>query len=379
MANITGKSGNDNLTGTQRADVISALGGNDIINGLGGNDTLNGGPGNDTLNGGNGADSLIGESGNDFLIGGSGSDFLDGGSGADRLFGQGGNDTLNGGRDNDTLNGDSGNDRLAGGRGNDSLNGGTGNDTLIGVDPTVGFGAGEVDTLTGGEGSDRFVLGQGNQVFYSDRGNSDFALITDFNPSQDVIQLLKNSDPGNVNEIGDAGQLLPNAQVIPSGTTTLDSITGTISSNNDVDLFQINLNGETFSATTVDGADFDTSLFLFDEDGTLIAENDDVNDDVEQSTISQSSLDAGTYFLAISSYDNNAVGSPLTGFTGNGQSNGDYTINLTGVESAPSPAFSLAASPDGLPSGTGVFFENDLIAIVQGVSIPDFSSGFDFV
>jgi hypothetical protein len=29
--------------------------------------------------------------------------------------------------------------------------------------------------------------------------------------------------------------------------------------------------------------------------------------------------------------------------------------------------------------GTGISFNNDLIAVVEGVSISDFSSGFDFV
>ena len=112
----------------------------------------------------------------------------------------------------------------------------------------------------------------------------------------------------------------------------------------------------------------------------MLAENDD--SDSSQSTLSDSSLDTGTYFLGISSYPNDPngpVGSEFSGFTGNGSSNGDYTIELTGVVSAPSPAFSLGASPANLPSGTGIFFENDLIAIVEGVPIPDFSSGFDFV
>lgn len=179
-----------------------------------------------------------------------------------------------------------------------------------------------------------------------------------------------------MNELGDAGQLLSDAQVIPSGTTTLDTINGQISSNNDVDLFKITLAGGAFSATTGENAVFDTQLFLFDEDGTLIAENDDSNN--LQSTLSESSLDAGTYFLGISSF-NNDPNNPLTGFDNNGSSNGDYSIEVTGVQSGSSTAFSLGASPNGLPSGTAISFGNDLIAIVQGDAIPDFSSGFDFV
>lgn len=377
MANINGKNGNDTLQGTQSGDLISAIGGNDTVNGLGGNDNLNGGPGLDSLNGGNGNDSLFGQSGNDSLSGGTGADFLNGGAGNDSLFGQGGNDQVLGSQGNDTVNGDLGNDTVTGGAGNDSLSGGTGKDTLIGVDSAQGLGAGELDTLNGGEQSDTFVLGQGTEVFYDDNGNSDFALITDFDLGQDAIQILANSQPGNVNESGDAGELLSDAQVIPSGTAPLDSITGTISSDNDVDLYQITVEGETFSATTTSAAVFDTQLFLFDEDGVLLDQNDDSGD--FQSTLSSSSLDAGTYFLGISSFNNDPVGSPLTGFNGGGSSNGDYTIELTGVVSALSTAFSLGASPANLPSGTGIFFENDLIAIVQGDLVSDFNSGFDFV
>jgi Ca2+-binding RTX toxin-like protein len=400
MANINGTAASDSLIGTQGADVISAgagndtvssLGGNDQISGDRGNDTLFGGAGRDTLDGGAGLDALFGQAGIDTLNGNNGSDSLNGGAGGDSLngdagddtlSGQAGFDTLNGGIGGDNLNGDVGNDSVIGGAGNDSLSGGNDNDILIGVDPfnaELGFGAGEVDTLTGGEQSDRFVLAQDNEVLYDDLGNSDFALITDFNLSQDVIQILEDSEEsGTVSESGEAGQLITNAQVIPEGSATLDSISGEISSNNDVDLFQITLDGGDFSATTVDEADFDTQLFLFDEDGFLVAENDDANEETGQSTLSLSSPDAGTYFLAISSFDNDPVGSPLSGFTGEGEVNGSYTIDLTGVQFAGSTAFSLGASPAGLPSGTGIFSENDLIAIVQGVSIPNFNNGFDF-
>jgi hypothetical protein len=122
---------------------------------------------------------------------------------------------------------------------------------------------------------------------------------------------------------------------------------------------------------------------LADEDGILLAVNDDSNSTL-QSTLSLSSLDPGTYFLGISSFANfpiGGVGSPLTDFPNNGGSSGSYSIELTGVQSAPA-TYTLGSSPEGLPSGTSISFGNDLIAVVQGVSPEELSlnsSNFDFV
>jgi beta propeller repeat protein len=241
---IIGTEGNDDITGTNRRDRISGLGGNDVIQALAGkdqilggngndliaaghgNDTVEGGAGNDQISGNDDDDLLKGEAGRDNILGGDGNDTLNGGIDKDRLLGQAGednlvgekgNDTLDGGEGNDALNGgadqdsifgsrgndslvgETGADSLTGGLGNDSLDGGAGNDRLVGVDPVVagsggGFGAGEVDVLTGLSGSDTFVMGDKNRVYYSDgdsitTGESDYALITDFNASQDFIQL----------------------------------------------------------------------------------------------------------------------------------------------------------------------------------------------
>jgi beta propeller repeat protein len=241
---IIGTEDDDELTGTNRRDRISGLGGNDVIQALAGNDVVLGGngadlitaaEGNDTVEGGNGSDQIFGNEGDDALkgdvgadriLGGDGNDAIGGGNGNDRLLGEEGddimtgdrnNDTLDGGDGNDALNGgseidrlfggsgndglvgDAGNDSLTGGLGSDSLDGGAGNDKLIGVDPVLygsdfGFGAGEIDVLTGLGGNDTFVLGDATRVYYSDgdtvtTGETDYALITDFNASQDTIQL----------------------------------------------------------------------------------------------------------------------------------------------------------------------------------------------
>ena len=428
---ISGDLGNDNLNGDDGVDVIFGGDDNDLVNGGNGgdrifgevgNDILNGNAGGDFFNGGAGADIISGGSGNDRAFGGaedddvfgnSGNDALNGDAGNDLLSGGSGNDIVFGGTENDILTGGDNTDRLIGGAGSDSLSGDRGNDRLIGVDPFIpafGFGLGEIDTLSGGVGRDTFVLGQGTEVFYDDGGNSDFALISDFELfNQDVIELpafLEPPAPAVAEVFFDAGQLLPDAQVIPTGTP---AITGNLSSGNDVDLFQITLaGGGTFSATTA--SNLDSQLFLFDENGLGVFANDD-SESTLQATLPAGSpltpLEAGTYFLAISDFNNDPVSSqgnifgfsedfsplqipigpggglPLSGFTGSGFGiGGDYAIALTGIEGQAISPLSLGASPAGLPFGTGISFENDLIAIVEGVALSQlnlFGGSFNFV
>ncbi|WP_036387621.1 calcium-binding protein, partial [Microcystis aeruginosa] len=96
---------------------------------------------------------------------------------------------------NDNLVGFSGNDTLNGGAGNDSIIGGDGSDMLSGVNaenPNPGLN--EIDILAGGNGTDTFILGDAVKIYYDNlntttAGTSDYASITDFNPTQDTIQL----------------------------------------------------------------------------------------------------------------------------------------------------------------------------------------------
>ncbi|GBF78821.1 hemolysin-type calcium-binding region [Aphanothece sacrum FPU1] len=96
---------------------------------------------------------------------------------------------------NDNLNGSGGNDTLIGGEGNDSLSGGDGNDKLSGVNAKkLTPGLNEIDTLSGGNSIDTFILGDAANIYYDDRNNTttgttDYARITDFNATQDIIQL----------------------------------------------------------------------------------------------------------------------------------------------------------------------------------------------
>ena len=235
---LFGGDGNDSISGDQGADRIFGDAGNDIIDGGNGKDVLYGGSGNDSITGGAGNDIIIAEADNDTLDGGAGDDRIFSGTGNDQVFGQNGNDYIEGQDGNDLLNGGAGKDALFAGLGSDIIDGGDdadilvgetdsdtligggGDDVLIGVDPGLpfnGFGGTsdnpdapfEIDILTGGKGRDAFYLGDDGTVpsidraivltqsrnpelYYFGGGNADYALITDFNSSQDTLQLSSN-------------------------------------------------------------------------------------------------------------------------------------------------------------------------------------------
>jgi Ca2+-binding RTX toxin-like protein len=113
-----------------------------------------------------------------------------------------------GGNEDDTIRGAGGDDIIIGAGGNNLLVGNGGDDTLSGAginlsdvdDLEITLERQGIDTLTGGTGSDRFVLGANSDdsildtddsfiIFYNQAGNQDYALITDFDSSQDKILL----------------------------------------------------------------------------------------------------------------------------------------------------------------------------------------------
>ena len=178
-------------------------------------------------------------------------------------------------------------------------------------------------------------------------------------------------------EAGDAGDLPAFAQQ-PGGAGALDSISGTIDSNADADMYRICLTGGgTFSATTVGGTapELDTQLFLFNAAGAGVFANDDDPVSGPQSTLpaghALSPAAAGVYYLAVSTFNDDPLdaggndifvsggftavvgpvdGDPVQGWNDLGGQSGDYTIALTGA--VPCPADALCASDAPLPPGT---------------------------
>ena len=161
-----------------------------------------------------------------------------------------------------------------------------------------------------------------------------------------------------------AGEVLETAAIVSTGPgEPKTSISGNLSSASDVDLYQIYITGEgTFSATTVDGTNADTQLFLFDGDGFGVYGNDD---NFDACNCTQSTLPAadpltptapGIYYLGITVFGVDPISEsgeifagdffasvleptgaggalPLVGWENiRGDDLGDYTIALTGVE-----------------------------------------------
>ena len=111
--------------------------------------------------GGKGKDRFKGTDADDDMSGGGGKDRLVGGKGDDKMDGGGGKDFLKGGDGDDDISGGSGSDKLNGGNDDDLLNGGSGK-----------------DKMKGGKGSDQFIYEK-----MGDRGD----IISDFDPSDDVL------------------------------------------------------------------------------------------------------------------------------------------------------------------------------------------------
>jgi hypothetical protein len=161
-ASVNGSSQTSPGTITDNDVVIVPL--NIVTPGTTGKDTISGGTANDLIQGGGGIDLLRGFDGSDLIY--AGSQANPNSAGNANMYGDAGNDTLYGG-----------------GTGLNKLNGT--NDTLLGV--------GEQDVLYGGSttGStssvDTFVLGNINSCYYL--GTNDYAIINNFDPLKDKIQL----------------------------------------------------------------------------------------------------------------------------------------------------------------------------------------------
>ena len=200
------------------------------------------------------------------------------------------------------------------------------------------------------------------------------------------------SQAATITETTDVGQLLNEAGLTdsqPAGTS-LDSISGSINSPGDVDLYQIIVSGGSFSAITIDlpppppAVVGDTQLFLFDATGLGVFASDNTSISTFKSTIS-GTLTSGTYYIGVANggmftaSDPQSAGGaifnvPNTGQTGpNGPGaasplsswstafpeTGNYTITFTGAE------FVGPTTPTG--AGADYEFSPTVAVIIIGV------------
>jgi len=180
------------------------------------------------------------ESSDDLSISSNGGELISGSIDDDILASLDGNDTLFGKEGDDILAGVDGNDSLSGGAGNDTLNGGGSgfkDDTIFITADTSG-----IDTLTGGAGEDLFILGgksaselENNSdsiVYYDEAGDDDLAIITDFNPTEDVIMLGASANDYSLVNLPASSELYFGNELV----ATLEGNTG-LSLNNSYFLF----------------------------------------------------------------------------------------------------------------------------------------------
>ncbi|MCA6109147.1 CHRD domain-containing protein [Bradyrhizobium cenepequi] len=196
------------IEGTAGNDLLPGLGGDDVILGRAGDDTIQGGDGNDFLSGGRGNDNINTGQGNDVVLGGAGDDSIGGMAGRDIVQGGAGDDFIAwndptgdvvfGGRGNDTiLGGNVAADEIHGGAGDDLIRAfatspeeATASDKLFGDGGNdVVIGGNAADTIEGGRGNDFLTGNDGADTFVFRDNQTGDDIITDFDPSEDVVQL----------------------------------------------------------------------------------------------------------------------------------------------------------------------------------------------
>ena len=152
-----------------------------------------------------------------------------------------------------------------------------------------------------------------------------------------MMSLTKSFIAGIWTEEEDAGELISSAQTTV-GEGRLNSVFGSISNGNDIDLYEINIDDvDEFSVSVtadLSEGNNDLSLFLFHPDGFLDLFDDDDGEDrlPEFFALEFSASEPGIYYLGITIFNNFPEESPLTNWILDpdpGES-GPYTLTLAG-------------------------------------------------
>ena len=120
-----------------------------------------------------------------------------------------------------------------GSTGTDIILGREGNDVILAVDPQQNLpGVGETDIFSGGSESDRFILGDRTKAYYDDgdantSGDDDVAIVVDFNPNEDVIQLHGSPEDYTLVDFAEQGEGETGTAIFLKGETN-DELIGSI-------------------------------------------------------------------------------------------------------------------------------------------------------
>jgi Ca2+-binding RTX toxin-like protein len=403
-----GRGGGDYFTGGGGDDVLDGGADGDILYGQRGNDTIIGGSGQDYLSGGSGNDTVVyaGSSEgvtidlyNETAIGGDGDgpvqivgrgatirhDFVVGfenvvgSSQDDNIIGNDLGNALYGGRGNDTLTGRGGEDSLYGGAGSDTADysdseeglilklarGGSNGDTYSSIENLAGTGSNDrivgddgANVLTGQGGDDRLFGGNGDDELLGD-----YAYVGEAppRPGLGTGYATLGADATN-NSIATAFDISNNFSLTEDpdifDSTSVLHTTVNATGNGQGGYYSIGLAEGTLITVDSDGiADpnvHDSWVRLLDEDGDIVAQNDDGGGDPGSTSNRDSSLvyvveETGTYYILEGSWSPDAPGSGWLEAVPEGST---YELNVS-VEFPPEPATPGTAGSDALFGGAG--------------------------
>ena len=309
--------------GDVRSLIENARGGagNDSLVGNKADNDLQGGTGNDILSGAGGNDTLSGDAGDDVLKGDAGDDVLKGGSGNDQLFGGGGDDRMLGGAGNDEFWGGLGNHVISGGGGTDSVSykfwteGGIydlSNKTAQLADTYTDTLRG-IENITTDAGADTVIGNAKDNRFNTGRGNDNIS-----------------GGGGDDYLLGGGGN-----DILRGGAGN-DYLSGTKGNSKDRDVL-------------ISGTLQDRDTFVLGEEGQVFYANDGNKD-----------------YAIIQDFAISGKRKALLDTIQLAGSSADYSLQDVSIDGG---AIKALANSLGSTEGTGVYFDSDLIGIVQSVSI----------
>jgi len=358
------------LFGGRGDNRIDAGAGNDFVWAGRGNDTVDGGAGRDWIFGRGGDDEIDGGAGKDYVSGGRGNDIVDGGAGSDKVYAGSGDD-----RGSYTVAENIGS--------RDYYNGGRGDDVLVLRMTHAEYASQQVQADL--KAFDEFLAEQGSSWKQQSFKFQAFDLkvkswesyeieLTDspqatkkelpeavddrltFDSGFAEIQEVEPNDPSG-NPLSENAQVIERVsfRVAPGAEVENDAlprvvITGGIAGSlpvvgpnaNDVDLFAITLQAGEKLILDIDdaflpGSPMNAQLFLMDENGKVLKENDDAPANLG-GTGSTSPRDpylefeepdaGGTYYVAVSTWNNDPQGASGQ-FSDFGYVPGKYVLNVS--------------------------------------------------